>query len=114
MDLKSANYFMKTDKLNCAQSVLKYFEKYRPIDVETMKRFAKCGGGNADGGVCGALYAAIHLADKPATIIKLKQEFNGKAGCITCKGIKQKKIMSCNSCVDLAVDILINNLDGGE
>ena len=60
-------------------------------------------GGNAPGGVCGALYAAMEERPEYAKI--LKKKFQKKAGGLECYKIKDRKL-SCSELVNLAAKIV--------
>ena len=85
---------------NCAQSVAKAFGR---DDLVTMLK--TCGGGRAEGGLCGALYAALHLlpADKRETT---KEQFQGMAGDVLCRAIRKEGKTPCKECVRIAADLV--------
>lgn len=51
---QASDFFHAEDNLNCAQSVLKYFD----APAAQIAEFKAFGGGRAPEGLCGALYAA--------------------------------------------------------
>lgn len=106
------NYFLGKDgkkKLNCAQSVLAAFKEEFPfLSEEFIKEFESHGGGNAPGGMCGALYAAKYILDKhkPGESDKLVDFFIRMGGATRCKEIKKNKKMSCLDCLKHAAGFL--------
>ena len=65
---------------NCAQKVLiANKEKFNVTDRE-IALAKNCGGGKADGNLCGALYIALTLIEDPAKQEKIRKEFAAKAG----------------------------------
>ncbi|MFC2149719.1 C-GCAxxG-C-C family (seleno)protein, partial [Candidatus Auribacterota bacterium] len=54
------------DKLNCAQAILKAFQPATGMTDEVIASFKSAGGGRAEGGVCGAIYAARQVVTDPA------------------------------------------------
>ena len=62
---KASDYFHKEDSYNCAQAVLKYFQKEYTVSQEIIDSYSAYGGGRAEDGLCGALYAAKFLLDDP-------------------------------------------------
>ena len=99
---KASDFFRTAERLNCAQSVLRYFG-YPPEEIEQMRRN---GGGCAPGGLCGALYAAKVVLNDDAKFAELCREF-GKStgGALTCREIKGGSGLPCPACVDLAASL---------
>lgn len=85
---------------NCAQSVA---EAAGHAELYTV--FAPCGGGRAEEGMCGALYAAVRLvpAEQRDAIIR---EFAAKHGATTCKELKMVKHVPCDECLRTAAELL--------
>lgn len=55
----SCKYFhVSPENLNCAQAILKGFQKEFNISDTKIEEYRVCEGGRADGGMCGALFAA--------------------------------------------------------
>ncbi len=103
--------FHGKENYNCAQAVLKAFQEFNRLTDNEITRHKSSGGGRAEGGICGALYAAkLHLnnaADRAA----LEKSFVDKAKYITCKEIKKNKTLSCIQCVETAAELLKEKLD---
>ena len=60
--IKSDYYFhLLPENLNCAQSVLKGFQKEFNITETEIENFRAWGGGRAEGGICGAVFAADRI-----------------------------------------------------
>mgnify|MGYP006988843239 FL=1 len=72
-----------------------------PAEVE---RFKPCGGGRAEGGLCGALYAAIQY--RPDQKEKLVKEFRKRCNGILCSEIRPLQMMTCNDRVAIAAELL--------
>lgn len=105
---KAEEYFTTVKAYNCAQAVLKAFEDRLKVDDELIANFKKCGGGKAENGLCGALFAAIHLAGDKKNLVK--KEFEESVGHVKCRAIKKAGI-SCKICVCKAAEILGDVLD---
>lgn len=89
---------------NCAQAVAyKWANRYSNPNTIVGEMKAN-GGGRAENGLCGALYAAIKAYPEKAE--EIKQRFKAKVGDITCKEIKANAKTSCPLCVDIADEIL--------
>ena len=59
---KSLSYFhIPPESLNCAQAILKGFQQEFGITDQEIEEFRNNGGGRAEGGICGALFAAEKL-----------------------------------------------------
>lgn len=89
---------------NCAQAVAyKHTQLYANPStiVEEMKAN---GGGRAESGLCGALYAAMKAC--PQFAEQIKEEFVKQAGFATCNELKQSAKVPCPRCVDIADEIL--------
>lgn len=110
---KSEAYFhMPPCNLNCAQSVLAGFQNEFEISDETIVAFAANGGGRAEGGYCGALFAANYLLAKRG-LKPVNAEFAAVAGAERCRDIKGGTGYPCPKCVALA-DHLVAEAIGEE
>jgi hypothetical protein len=95
------------ENLNCAQAVLKGFQKEFNVSNEEIEEYRAWGGGRAEGGMCGALYAAERLlrqVGKESVI----EEFNKKGGGILCADIKEKRF-TCAEYVRIADELVERN-----
>ena len=68
--------------------------------------YSAYGGGRAEDGLCGALYAAKTLLNDPEKPKLLNKEFSKKAGSVKCREILKLKKLPCADCVDLAARIV--------
>jgi len=106
---KSDEYFhVLPEKLNCAQSVLKGFQNEFNISNQEIEEFRAWGGGRAEGGTCGALFAAeriLRQAGKESVV----EEFRQKAGGLLCSEIKEKQF-TCAEYVRMADELIEKNL----
>jgi hypothetical protein len=68
--------------------------------------YSDYGGGRAEDGLCGALYAAKTLLNAPKKTKLLNKEFFKKAGTVKFRGILKHKKLPCADCVDLAAQIV--------
>lgn len=93
---------------NCAQSVGAAWANAHGKDPgELLQRFSACGAGRAEGGLCGALHAALIL--HPEQKDKIIENFKSvTGGFLNCRDIRPKKVISCNECVGTAATILEN------
>jgi len=91
---------------NCAQSVYTGFQKLLDVPQTVIDAALKQGGGKAEGGLCGALHAALALSQHAETRKELQTQFEKLAGSQQCREIRKKKQMSCDQCVELAATIL--------
>jgi hypothetical protein len=96
----------QNERLNCAQSVLRGFQPQLNISEEDITNAKACGGGRAEGGLCGALHAALQLVDDPAQRLAMKDAFVEKAGAATCREIKTTVRTPCVDCVRIAATLL--------
>lgn len=103
--IKSELFFhMPPYNLNCAQAILKGFQKEFDITDEEIEEYRAWGGGRAKDGICGALFSAERLlrqTGRPG----ITEEFNKLAGETHCHAIKSLKF-SCLDCVRLADELL--------
>lgn len=103
---KASDYFHGKEGYNCAQAVLKAFEEEHNISSEMIEEYRANGGGRAENGLCGALYAALNILNNPEKTALLKQAFLEKAGAIHCSEILALENLPCPGCVDLAAKIV--------
>ena len=107
---KAASFHFGVDKYNCAQAVLKTFQGSHSVSDEAIVEFKAFGGGKAEDGLCGALYAAICLMEHDdEKIEKLKDEFLEMAGSLKCREIRSLGKLSCKKCVSASA-VLLNRL----
>jgi len=103
--IKSDQYFHTLpDNLNCAQAILKGFQKEFNITDQEIEEYRAWGGGRAKDGICGALFSAeglLRRIGKPG----ITEEFNALAGDISCLDIKKAKF-PCKYCVQIADALL--------
>ena len=72
---------------------------------EQKEDLARCGGGRAPGGICGALHAALLLAPEDQREA-IQAEFQRQAGALTCREIKGQTGTPCLQCVEIATALL--------
>ncbi|MDP4237923.1 MAG: redox-active protein [Bacteroidota bacterium] len=92
------------EKLNCAQAILKGFQKEFDITDQEIEEYRAWGGGRAQGGICGALFSSERLlrqAGKPG----ITEEFNERVGETRCLPIKSTNF-PCIDCVRLADELV--------
>ncbi|MCX6354444.1 MAG: C-GCAxxG-C-C family protein [Candidatus Aureabacteria bacterium] len=103
--------FHGREKYNCAQAILKAFQEYNKLTDSEIAQHQSSGGGRAEGGVCGALYAAkLHL-DDAGQKTALEKSFKDKAKYITCKEIKKNQTLSCIQCIETAAALLKEKIE---
>ena len=105
MPVERAVTAYKKERLNCAQSVLRAFQQHRNIREEDIIHARLLGSGQAEDGVCGALYAALQLAGDLAVRRRLRDTFVASAGSDKCGEIG----ISCVECVRLAASLLVES-----
>lgn len=110
MRKKSEEYFhVKPENFNCAQAVLKGFQKEFGINDQTIEEFRAWGGGRAQDGICGALFTAEYLLGEEEKAL-LRDEFKAEMGTISCRELKQNK-KACVACVRLADNLVQNRVE---
>jgi hypothetical protein len=97
-------------RYNCAQSVLKGFQKHLDVDEEDILSARERGGGRAELGRCGALFEALNLAGDEKMKEQIMTAFEEKAGSQKCREIRKLKRLSCSECVKLAASLLKDKL----
>jgi len=102
---EAKSLFHGVDKLNCAQAILKTFQKECDVSDEMIADYKAFGGGRAEGGVCGAIYAAMNLADDKHKA-DMEAKFTEAATYMGCQDIKKSQSLSCPDCVAEAAQIL--------
>jgi len=106
---KSGQYFhIKPDNLNCAQAILKGYQKEFNITDQEIEDYRAWGGGRATAGICGALFSAEKLLSQ-AGKAGITEEFKSIVGEIQCIEIKKKKV-TCIDCVRIAEDLMEKKL----
>ncbi len=102
--MKTLALFHFRKPYNCAQAVYKSMEKHHAISHETMEKLSDMGGGCAEGGTCGALYAALQIIDDPAGQTEIKEYFEAHGGSTLCRKLRRGKKMFCRDCVATAAE----------
>lgn len=111
--LGAADYFhLMPYNWNCAQSIHKAVQAHTGIsDQEIELRYRSKGGGRAEGGLCGAIYAVRDLLGGDTTEAdRATERFATEVGGLTCAELRGKCGRSCSELVDLAEQILITEL----
>ena len=107
---EAVEYFYGKEKYNCAQAILIAFNENCGIDKEKIKKtveeYRSLGGGHAEGGQCGALYAGKELINDPEKAKMYEKEFLKEIGSVNCREIKKDKKVPCKVCVQVASDLL--------
>lgn len=98
------------EKLNCAQSVLRGFQEHLKLDEDQIVDARQWGGGRAENGCCGALYAAGLLIREKEAKDSIHRRFVATAGSDRCREIRQLGRLSCGECVELAAGLLAEKL----
>jgi len=112
MSVQEAVHSYTKEKLNCAQSILKAFGNRKGLTWNEIEAARALGGGKAEGGVCGALHAALLLHDDHGKKQSLRDSFAERAGSEQCREIRAKKIVTCTQCVELAAELLESGESG--
>lgn len=108
---KSSEYFhIKPQNWNCAQAIQKGFQNLtRMSDEDIELTYRPMGGGRAEGGLCGALYAAENIL-KEKGLPSITADFIQRAGGSTCHQLKGELKYPCVAAVDLAEELLAQRL----
>lgn len=106
MPIQKALHAYTEERLNCAQSILRAFQEEYGLTEDAIGQARAFGGGRADEGLCGALYAALLLAKTEEEKLRLREEFRRTAGALTCHDIKRQTGYPCRDCVTLAAELL--------
>lgn len=93
---------------NCAQSIHKAYQATTGLTDELIElQYRGKGGGRAEGGVCGAIYAVQTLVDLGSQEAeRLTDVFAQRAGGLTCRDLKGQCGRSCKELVALAQEVL--------
>lgn len=94
--------FHGAEGYNCAQAILKTFQQEFNIAEYTILEASLKGGGRAQGGLCGAVYAAHQLIGDKNLQQKIDGDFIAKGGSTRCREIRKNRQLSCKDCVVLA------------
>ncbi|MFA8436310.1 MAG: C-GCAxxG-C-C family (seleno)protein [Marinifilaceae bacterium] len=105
---QAANIFHKAPNFfNCAQSILKTFQKEFKVEEIQIKDFKRYGGGRAQDGYCGALFAGMQLLkDQPELQNKLEKHFTSTTGSPKCSDIRGKRKLPCRKLVELTANLV--------
>lgn len=96
------------NKNNCVVSILKAFRDEFALSDQDIENHKNQSGGRAEGGLCGALYAAKTLLGDEDKKESLEKQFSLITGSPKCREIKSLKKTSCKECVGIAAKILKN------
>ncbi len=102
--------------MGCAQSVAEALREPFKLDEGMVKGMAMATGGRAPSGYCGAVYAAIQVAETRAPHKKQEIDafFRKEAGGVTCREIRSSRKLMCADCVEQAAHLLSKDLNGKE
>ena len=99
---KARGLFRGEEKYSCSEAVGKAFQETCDFDdaaIQVMKAFR---GGQAPGGVCGAVYAALKVLNTDEQRAAFERAFIEKAGTVNCRELRAAKKLSCHDCVEVA------------
>ena len=94
------------EKFNCAQAVLKAFEKEHGVSESDIQTASKAGGGRAEDGLCGALHSARKLVSGGAELERLEGAFEAQTGALKCREIRKLGRLNCKECVALSAKLV--------
>jgi hypothetical protein len=110
----AVNFYRGIEGYNCAQAVSKMFQAQLDVDDDQIAGFGACGGGNAEDGICGALYAIKQLAGNDRNRQSVIQRFEQEVGSLYCDEILVLGRLSCAGCIYTACRILQDILGLGD
>lgn len=98
---------------NCAQSIQKSAQSLTGLTDEHIElRYRSKGGGRAEGGLCGAIYAVRDVVGQDTgTADALTEVFAQRVGGTTCAALKGKCGRSCAELVEVAEEILKEHIE---
>ncbi|HLP06145.1 MAG TPA: C-GCAxxG-C-C family (seleno)protein [Paludibacter sp.] len=94
--------------LNCAQAILRGFQQEFNITDKEIETYRAWGGGRADGGLCGALFAAERLLAEVGKE-SVVEEFRNQTGSMLCSELKGEKY-TCAELVRIADELVKQNM----
>lgn len=99
----ASEYFHdEANNWNCAQAILKAHQGLCTLtDEELELHYRSKGGGRAEGGLCGAVYAASELVARGLRP-QILERFEARAGALTCVRLKGKCGRTCRELVSIA------------
>jgi hypothetical protein len=98
------------EKFNCTQAVLVAFQEETGMTDADIASYSNTGGGKAEGGICGAAYAAKQVLKDSGIHPHIDELFNTKAGSSCCRQIRERGQLSCEECVALAARFIVDHL----
>lgn len=111
LEKTARQYFLgqKGPRLGCAQAVAEALKDKFKLDDDFVQSMQKARGGQAPLGYCGAVYAAMEIAQQKAPDRKKEIEafFQREAGGVTCREIRFLKKLLCADCVEHATELLV-------
>ena len=111
MKIKQAlKLFHGQENYNCAQAIFKTFQNEFNTPEYVINDARRKGGGRAENGYCGALYAGQQLLIGKPQLKKLYSAFEQKGGSRRCREIKMAGKLSCKKCVVLAASVVEESL----
>ena len=110
MENKSALEIYTTERLNCAQSILKGHQNDFSVSEKMIIDFKAFGGGRAENNMCGALYAAVQLARNEEARNHIISGFKEQTESTKCSKIRKAGKITCKECVRIASELLSSTL----
>ena len=110
-DNTAVKYYRGIEGYNCAQAILKVFQDRFGVKDDQILAAADFGGGKAEGGICGALYAIMQLMDNRGVKKQMTLAFKKEVGSIFCDEILEMGRLSCAGCIHTASHILKRMID---
>lgn len=94
--------------MGCAQAVAEALREGLRLDEGLVLSMSKATGGRAPLGYCGAVYAAMKVAEEKAPHRQqdIEAYFLKEAGGLTCREIRSERKLLCADCVEQAARLL--------
>lgn len=106
MKSKAESLFHGPEGYNCAHAVHFAFSPEDSKDQTIVDEYKGYGGGRAENGTCGALYAGLKIAGIGRLKKDLEEAFVAEIGSANCREIKRECSASCRDCVGITADLL--------
>lgn len=100
-------------RVGCAQAVAEALRQQWGLDDTFVMSMAEATGGQAPGGQCGAVYAALRVAEEriPGKKQLIEDYFKKEAGGLTCREIRSQRKLRCADCVEQAANLLSSEVN---
>lgn len=105
-ELALKHFHAPPENMNCVQSVMKSAQEEAGITDQEIADARSLGRGKAEGGCCGALFAAKQILGSTVNPSEIEERFSKVTGGTRCRHLRELNKVPCTVCVSAAAELV--------